>query len=287
MEISYNRAFAAFKRFDENNDKKLSRQEIARAAYELRQEGQLDEARLYATFLQGGKDGKGLYPDTNKDGFITEDELKALAEAGGKKKIISSEDFQKAFPGLTGSGNKIDFDKIKALAYPAKSDDPKKKVTLNTIQDIFDKYDENEDGVLTRQEIARAALDLRAQGKGKEFALMATFLQGGKDKKGLFPGKNGVLKYEDLVDLAKASGEISAITADDFKKKFPKLVGEGNSVDIQALEREAYPDRYQIPQVRELLALLKQLSQFFPQMKVVYQQFLNWANADDPDRLSV
>ncbi len=243
-EVPLNLVFNDFARFDTDGDNKLSKQEIAQAALTLKSEGRINEFMLFATFLQGGKDGKGLFPDDDQDGCVSYNEIADLAKAGGNRMSISSDDFKAKFPDLVGSGNTIDIQALKALAYP--DEDDSTGVPMSRVLTIFDQFDQDGDGKLSKQEIARAALEMANEGRNTEFTLFATFLQGGKDGTGLFPDDDGdgYLSRQELEGLAGADGDSSAIKQSDFAAKFPDLVGGGNAISTDKLNQVAYPNQY-------------------------------------------
>jgi hypothetical protein len=90
--------------YDINGDGKLDRPEIAKASLNLlgSENPQAQNAgRLMATFVQGGKDGKGLLPDYNHDNALSLNELNRFAGPSGN---ISSKNFQNTFGDRFQSG---------------------------------------------------------------------------------------------------------------------------------------------------------------------------------------
>lgn len=82
-------------------DGKLSRSEMAHAAQDLILNGNEEEQKMglmFATILQGGKDGEGAFSliDRNRDEGINLCEFQQLAELGGGANCIDSQDFQAA-----------------------------------------------------------------------------------------------------------------------------------------------------------------------------------------------
>jgi len=101
-------------------------------------------------------------------------------------------------------------------------------------------YDIDGNGVLDRPELAKASLNLmgqedpNAQTAGK---LVATFVQGGKDKQGLLPDYNGdkALSSQELTQFA---GGKPTITSDNFKQTFgDRYQPGGSSLDINGLQQ--------------------------------------------------
>jgi len=120
-----------------DGDYAATKQDIAQEAIRLQDSGRTQEAALFATFLQGGKDGNGLFPDIlngsgqpGQDGVISTADLAALAAEDtslkdssgnsiGNANTISSTDFQ-VFGGSNyqAGGNTIDFNQLYQVAYP-------------------------------------------------------------------------------------------------------------------------------------------------------------------------
>jgi hypothetical protein len=142
--VSLNTVFTSFQRADKDKSGTLSKKEIAQEALRLKTEGKTDEFSLFATFLQGGSDCGGLFPDffnatgkSGTDGYVSLADLAELAKAdsaqdGGSADTISSKDFQAKFGNRAGSGNAIDIDKLKETAGqgPSGSSGDIKKILL-------------------------------------------------------------------------------------------------------------------------------------------------------------
>ena len=117
-----------FIKADTNKDGFLSKQETAQEAINLDNNGQTDEYRLFATFIAGGSDNKGLFPDfydangkAGTDGNISLSDLFNLAAAdasqtGGSADSISSNDLSAKFGSRASGGNTIKFSDIQAAA---------------------------------------------------------------------------------------------------------------------------------------------------------------------------
>lgn len=109
-----------FPKYDIDKNGKLDRPEVAQAALNLLgSDNPQDQTAgsLFSTFVQGGKDGQGLFPDFNQDGGLSLNELSTLAGASGNSNALESGDFQASFgnrfqPG-GGTGN---IDGLKQIA---------------------------------------------------------------------------------------------------------------------------------------------------------------------------
>ncbi len=133
MQVSLSTVYKDFLQADTDNSGTLSKQEIAQEALLLNDQGKTDEFQMFGTFLQGGTDGKGLFPDTydangkpGTDGELSMADLSHLAAAdanldGGSADSISTLDFQTQFGDQAGSGNTIDIGKLQDVAYPNQS----------------------------------------------------------------------------------------------------------------------------------------------------------------------
>jgi hypothetical protein len=100
-------------------------------------------------------------------------------------------------------------------------------------------YDIDGNGELDRPELAKASLNLmgqedpNAQNAGR---MLATFVQGGKDKQGLLPDFNNSTGM-DSQEFDQFAGGDGQITTDDFKRNFGARYQEGgNSLDIPGLQ---------------------------------------------------
>lgn len=107
---------------DDNLDGVIDQQELAMAAYQLLGSASATEedqsvGRLFATLVQGGADGKGLFPDLDRDGALSSNELALLAKGDDDASTISTNDFQFAFgKQYTQGGNNIALDGLKGIA---------------------------------------------------------------------------------------------------------------------------------------------------------------------------
>ncbi len=266
MRVSLKNAYQVFSQYDHNGDQRLTREEIAKAALDLHEQGRIDEFLLFATFVQGGKDGSGLFPDGDHDNALSLSELERLASGDGSDKIISPRDFQKLFKTQAGQGNLIDLLKLQELALGATSTPPasssaSQSVTLDALRDVFTQFDADGDGKLSKAEIARAALHMKNIGNMSMFMLLGTFLQGGKNGTGLFPDDDGdgAISFDEIAGLAHASGDGNTITPEDFQAAFPDLAGQGNGIDLGKLETTAYPGQVPVATDSPLVMVLRQL----------------------------
>ncbi|MBK8189811.1 MAG: hypothetical protein IPK79_05110 [Vampirovibrionales bacterium] len=85
-----------FKKFDKDNNG-LDKKEINAAAQDAIKNKDYNTAGLLGTMAVGGKDNQGLMHDVNKDGRISQDELKQFAGLAGKKDEIDTADFSAGF----------------------------------------------------------------------------------------------------------------------------------------------------------------------------------------------
>jgi hypothetical protein len=120
MEISLARIYDAFRRADTDGDEKLSDQESARAAITAYNQGDSAITGFFGTLLKGGKDRLGLKPDLNNDGKVSYSEIATLAGKDRRRDSVSSEDFNRMFPGQTVSGgNNVDINELRDIANPS------------------------------------------------------------------------------------------------------------------------------------------------------------------------
>jgi len=118
-------------------------------------------------------------------------------------------------------------------------------VKVSFLNQVFSKYDIDKNGSLDDAELAKGSLNLLGKDDAQSQTagqLFATFLQGGKDQKGLFPdfdNDNAVSKAE-LAKLAAASGNTGAIESSDFLSVFGDDVASlGTDVNIDGLAQIA------------------------------------------------
>jgi hypothetical protein len=113
-------------------------------------------------------------------------------------------------------------------------------VSLQTLQPLFTASDINGDGKLDRPEIAKASLRYLGSNNNQEVgSLLATLVQGGKDKAGLLPDTDNdkAISFSELTALAGKSGDANSIEADDFKSSFAdRYQAGGQAVDMNALQ---------------------------------------------------
>lgn len=219
---------------------KLSQSDFAQMALDAKAEGNTSQYNLFATFAMGGPNSKGLTPDTNNDGFVTLAEATAFAKADGQSNNFRDEDFEEKFGTRFKSNFSVDDVKLQAIANGnttgnAANDsdsDNTAEVNVNKVYDLFAQYDEDQDDILSHQEMAQIALDELDEGNMETFTLFATLVQGGKDGEGFFPEG---MSYEDITSLASASGSQYTITSADFKAHFPDDVSEGNYISVSKL----------------------------------------------------
>jgi hypothetical protein len=118
-------------------------------------------------------------------------------------------------------------------------------VKVSFLNQVFSKYDIDKSGTLDDAELAKGSLNLLGKDDAQSQAagaLFSTFIQGGKDQKGLFPdfdNDNAVSKSE-LAKLGAAGGDTAAIETSDFKSVFgDKAVTGGNGIDLDGLKEIA------------------------------------------------
>lgn len=105
----------AFAKSDIDGNGKLDRPEIAKASlHYLGSKHKQELGQLFATFVQGGTDKQGLFPDYNRDGSLDLDELKVLSR---DKTSINQGDFKAAFGNrFQKGGQDIDMNALRSLA---------------------------------------------------------------------------------------------------------------------------------------------------------------------------
>lgn len=107
---------------DHNMDGIVDQQELAITSYQLlSNENATPEdkvlGQMFATMVQGGADGTGLFPDLNGDGGLSSNELALLAKGDDDASTISSADFQFAYGDKAQSGgNTISLDALRQIA---------------------------------------------------------------------------------------------------------------------------------------------------------------------------
>lgn len=182
-----------FLEYDENKDGRLSKDELvlgmkkekeftkdqAELAFELADtngDGEIDirefidlmfpSARELVTNLRKGFRGpedlkkKFDYWDSDKDGTLSIEELKAAAEKDGQQ-YLSTEDINAIFAvGDIDLDGKIDFGEFQSMMTPSVSDIVTKFRCANrTVKDVkkaFKKYDTNNDGKIDKHELSKA-----------------------------------------------------------------------------------------------------------------------------------
>ncbi|MEM0952035.1 MAG: hypothetical protein AAGI66_07845 [Cyanobacteria bacterium P01_H01_bin.74] len=108
---------------------------------------------------------------------------------------------------------------------------------------IFPRADLNNDGELTRSELAGAAL-IANEGSAERAAL-ATMVLGGVDGTGLFPDfdENGLISKNELLELGSSTQTLD-IDPSDFEARFPDQFVEGGSSftteDLEALAADDF-----------------------------------------------
>ncbi len=161
----------------------------------------------------------------------------------------------------------------------------------------FSKADTNNNGKLSKREIARRALELRSSGDTKLASFYATLVVGGKDKKGLFPdffnadGRPGTdssitlseIAHLALADVNQTGGSADLITQADFVARFGanNVSTGGSNIDIDQLKEIADLDsgsKNNSPQLASLLPLLLQLLPFLGGLGGVPQQQMAGGN---------
>lgn len=87
---------------------------------------------------------------------------------------------------------------------------------------IFDKFDKNKDGKLSRYELATATACEHWNNHLDEASILGTMVFGGSDNKGLMFDKDGdhCLSKEELQQFAGQSGDSNEIDTADFKSAF-------------------------------------------------------------------
>lgn len=107
---------------DDNRDGVVDQRELANASYQLlsNEDATPEEqglGQLFGTMVMGGKSGKGLFPDIDQNGGITETDLNMLARGDDDAETISAKDFKAAFGDEVNSGgNTISLDELEQIA---------------------------------------------------------------------------------------------------------------------------------------------------------------------------
>lgn len=79
--------------------------------------------QMFATMVQGGADGTGLFLDTDGDGGLSSNELALLAKGDDDASTISTEDFKAVFGNqYKAGGNNVSLDGLKEIATGGASD---------------------------------------------------------------------------------------------------------------------------------------------------------------------
>lgn len=133
--ISLSKAIDNFRRADSNQDGQVSRREAAREAVRLRNEGKTNEYRLWGTFVAGGSNDDGLFPDTfNSSGRLGQNDLMSLADladlaradatdSAGDAGMISWNDFKARFGTKAEDARSLSFAKVQLAGEQAVGDD--------------------------------------------------------------------------------------------------------------------------------------------------------------------
>lgn len=93
-----------FRELDSNRDNALTQSEIASGLGQMQNYG---TDNFWGTLVHGGTSGRGLFPDANRDGVMTDTELFDFANADGNQVAFSSEDFQAAFGSQARGSNAL------------------------------------------------------------------------------------------------------------------------------------------------------------------------------------
>jgi hypothetical protein len=115
-------------------------------------------------------------------------------------------------------------------------------ISLPVIQQAFQTHDINKDGKLDVSEIAKASLNLLGNGDQTGGSFFATLLQGGNDRRGMFPDYNGdqAVDVNELGRLASANGDPATIDATDFQSVFgTRYQAGGAGADTNFLQQVA------------------------------------------------
>lgn len=115
--ISLSSLQSVFSRYDIDGNGALDRPEIAQSVLGLVGEGKKTEGSLLSTFVLGGNDRLGLFPDSNGDKQLSFSELTSLAAKAGDPNSIAVDDFQAAFPGRVATGGQnVTMQQLKDIA---------------------------------------------------------------------------------------------------------------------------------------------------------------------------
>lgn len=115
-------------------------------------------------------------------------------------------------------------------------------ISLPFVQQLLQMNDINRDGRLDVAEIANASIKEFAQGDQTGGSFFASLVQGGVDRRGLYPDYNGdqAIDANELAMLAGANGNPGAIDSGDLQAVFgTRYQGGGQGVDIQQLQNLA------------------------------------------------
>jgi Ca2+-binding EF-hand superfamily protein len=148
-----------FKKIDGNNDGKLSKDEFAKLADEVREKG--DKAAKIADRIKASANDLFAKLDENKDGALSLEEAKKfdIAMLGGAKAAVKNLDatFKKLDTNKDGQLSKDEFAKLadeQAAAKPDKAAKVAEKLK-GLVADVFTKLDENKDGNLSADEFKK------------------------------------------------------------------------------------------------------------------------------------
>jgi len=247
---SANDVAAAFKKFDVNNDGKISNQELENglkstglkfttqevgvifAVADLDGDNEISLAEfehLLGTGVSFGRieDVKAAFFrfDKNNDGSIDREELKAMMEATGKNTSASEIDALFKKGDLDGDGS-IDLQEFIKLMFPAATDTltklQKSYKNINEIKSAFRKWDSDGDGHISRLELRNVMSSFSDSEVDTVFAL------GDMDK-------SGGIDYQEFISLLvpgasqtvqKLSSQFKSVT--DIKAAFKRLDANGD-----------------------------------------------------------
>jgi hypothetical protein len=115
-------------------------------------------------------------------------------------------------------------------------------ISLPYVQQIFQAYDRNRDGKMDSAEVAGASLGLLQSGDQTGGSFMAALVQGGSDRRGMFPDFNGdqLLDTSEIARLASSTGQADAVESADLQAVFGSRYQSGGAgVDTNNLQQWA------------------------------------------------